>query len=253
MDKVYHILNGDSLKERFPKAISGNVLVCRECLVDGPTTSETLEDFYKVRAHFIAENYPGFSEAEYHAMTVPEIEKIRAIPKGAEVNLWFEDDLFCQVNFWFTGSLLEAKKVKLFLVRPVAHTPYGFAAYDTKGLQLLFEQKEEISNASKQGIIFLWKWYQRNDLSALSDKAKELAATFPFIQQAIAAHVERIPTEASLGRPKESLRKIMQEFNTKEFPKVFKEFSKRETIYGFGDVQVKRLFDEVIQQNDLKK
>ena len=82
MDKVYHILNGDSLKERFPKAISGNVLVCRECLVDGPTTSETLEDIYKVRAHFIAENYPGFSEAEYHAMT---LEEARDTEEGEEL------------------------------------------------------------------------------------------------------------------------------------------------------------------------
>ena len=31
----YHILNGDSLKDVFPKEIYGTCIVARECLVDG--------------------------------------------------------------------------------------------------------------------------------------------------------------------------------------------------------------------------
>ncbi len=35
MRKQYHILNGDSLKEQFPENIQGDIIVARECLVDG--------------------------------------------------------------------------------------------------------------------------------------------------------------------------------------------------------------------------
>jgi len=67
---------------------------------------------------------------------------------------------------------------------------------------------------------------------------------------AIHAHLQRFPSETEtnkekLGRPKISLIQIMNELKSEEFAPVFREFSKRESIYGFGDLQVKRLFDEV--------
>jgi hypothetical protein len=37
----------------------------------------------------------------------------------------------------------------------------------------------------------------------------------------------------------------MNNLETNSFGEVFKEFNKRESIYGFGDLQVKRLFDEI--------
>jgi hypothetical protein len=37
----------------------------------------------------------------------------------------------------------------------------------------------------------------------------------------------------------------MDELETEDFGIVFKEFSQRENIYGFSDLQVKRLFDKI--------
>jgi len=71
---------------------------------------------------------------------------------------------------------------------------------------------------------------------------------YPFILSAVKAHIQRIPMNGNLGRPTKSLIKIMEEFNTEEFVVVFKEFTKRESIYGFGDLQVKRLYDEIINK-----
>ena len=53
-------------------------------------------------------------------------------------------------------------------------------------------------------------------------------------------------TYQNAGRPIQSLITIMKELDTEEFGPVFREFNKRESIYGFGDLQVKRLFDEII-------
>ena len=33
--KQYHILNGDSLKDQFPNKINGDIIITRECFVDG--------------------------------------------------------------------------------------------------------------------------------------------------------------------------------------------------------------------------
>ena len=76
-------------------------------------------------------------------------------------------------------------------------------------------------------------------------KAKKLSDQFPFIEVAVDAHLERQPTTDSPGRPIESLIQIKKELNTDKFGPIFQEFCKREAIYGFGDLQVKKLLDQV--------
>ena len=117
MESTYHILNGDALLEQLPDSIEGERLVCRECLVDGDVQGDTLEELYATRAKFIGTHYPGETEEGYYAEAVPELNKIAAIPAGSNVYLWFEDDLFCQVNLWFVASMLP-DEVEVFLVRP---------------------------------------------------------------------------------------------------------------------------------------
>ena len=53
MHKNYHILNGDSLHGHFPEQIKGDVLIMRECLVDGDVQGAELEDLFSVREAFI--------------------------------------------------------------------------------------------------------------------------------------------------------------------------------------------------------
>lgn len=241
MKKQVHILNGDALLEQFPEGIYGDRIVLRECFVEGNVKGESLEELYQNRANFL-----DISEEEYNEKTVSEFRKIEAIPNDVEVNLWFEDDLFCQVNFWFATHLLSEfdKTNPVFLVRPKVHTQYGFAAYSSDELEELFGNRQEIIHLNS--FQALWNHYQQNSIEELTKVSEELSTEFPFLRDAVKAHIERMPTEESEGRPKESLRRIMKELNTIEFGTVFREFCKRESIYGFGDLQVKRIFDEIL-------
>jgi len=244
----YHILNGDALREHFPSALGGEVIVARECLVDGPSQADTLEELYQKRAKFIAETYGGYSVQDYFNNAVVEFSKLQGIPAGSEVCLWFEDDLFCQVNFWFCLHLLEhhAKDVHIYLVRPREHTQYGFGAYSAKQLVELWQQRQPISEQLQ--LAQLWDYYQSRDLQALLATARSLQPQLPFILTAVEAHIASLPTGASLGRPLESLKQIVQELGTDDFGGIFKEFCKRQSIYGFGDVQVRRLYDELLAE-----
>ncbi|WP_019037320.1 DUF1835 domain-containing protein [Psychroflexus tropicus] len=245
MKNVYHILNGDSLKESFPNEIDGEIIVARECLVDGDVSSDTLEDLFKKRATFISKVYGDYSIEDYYADSVSEFEKIQNLPNKAEINLWFEDDLFCQVNFWFTVKLIVnyLKPNKVFLIRPVIHTQYGFGGLNELELINAYKQKAQINELD--GIASLWNLYQNNDIEEMVEVAKKLGLKYPFIQNAVEAHIDRIPNENSPGRPTATLLDIMNVLGTDSFGAVFKEFNKRESIYGFGDLQVKRLFDEI--------
>ena len=129
MKKQVHILNGDALKDNFSSDITGEIIVIRECLVDGDVSGKNLDELFKNRAKFISECYQGFSKDGYYEKVIPEIQKLESLNNDVEINLWFEDDLFCQINFWFTLDCLRKfdKINSTFLVRPEQHNKYGFS------------------------------------------------------------------------------------------------------------------------------
>ena len=245
MRKQYHILNGSSLKEQFPESLQGEIIVAKECLVDGSVDGNNLTDIFKTRAEFISSNYDGYKEQDYFEKTVPEFQKMQNIPDNVDINLWFEDDLFCQVNFWFVLHLLikSQQSNPIFLIRPQSHNQYGFGGLNKSELISVYENRLELTELDK--LTSLWESYQINDTEKLLKTSKKLKNRYPFILTAVEAHIERIPTNGNQGRPSQSLVQIMKDFETEEFGPVFKEFCKRESIYGFGDLQVKRLLDEI--------
>ena len=123
------------------------------------------------------------------------------------------------------------------------HTPYGFSGLDNLNLKSIYNQKIQITELNS--IASLWHAYQNGNTEELLNAAKALVPEYPFIYQAVKAHIERIPSEDNPGRPVQALIEIMNEFGADSFGKVFQEFNRRESIYGYGDLQVKRLYDEI--------
>ncbi|MBV1924265.1 MAG: DUF1835 domain-containing protein [Flavobacteriaceae bacterium] len=238
-----HVLNGDSLKEQFPSEIKGEIIVARECMVDGSVQGNTSDEIFKSRAKFINETFDD-AEVDYYAKTVSEFEKIKSNASHSEINLWFEDDLFCQVNFWFVIHYILEHKIEapLYLIRPITSHQYGFGGMNQLELQDAYKNKIRINDVIEIGE--LWKFFQKENISEMIQLSEKLQERYPFILPAVKALQESFEFE----RPKKSIKSIITELDTKEFGPVFREFCKREAIYGFGDVQVKRLFDEIIQE-----
>lgn len=213
MNNQYHILNGDALKQQFPNEIEGERIVARECLVDGDVRGESLEELYQNRAQFLSSAYGDGSIEEYYQKTVTEFEKIQAIPDNAVINLWFEDDLFCQVNYWFVVYLLgqSNKNYTLYLVRPQQHNQYGFGGYNQSELLSLYEDRLPLGASEVEEIASLWKFYQKEDLINLMAVARILESKYPFILTAVKAHIDRIPANGNLGRPVQSLMEYYKE------------------------------------------
>ncbi|MBL0745692.1 hypothetical protein [Chryseolinea lacunae] len=68
---------------------------------------------------------------------------------------------------------------------------------------------------------------------------------FPYLQEVVKAHVDRFPRDGTNGRPERVIEDITKNIST-DFHKVFKEFWNRESNYGFGDTQLKSLYDKVM-------
>jgi hypothetical protein len=142
-----HVLSGDSLLEPFKDSgIAGEVAVFRECLVDGPLRANSLDEFFQVRSSYLSDpndEKDGFYESDVR----PEIEKILSASKDQEICLWFEHELFCQVNLWFL--LCEIREHRVFVVSPPSE-PFenrfdGWAWLSGDDLAARFESRSSVS------------------------------------------------------------------------------------------------------------
>ena len=71
---VIHLLNGDALQSRFPAEITGQQLVMRECLIDGPATKASGSALYTQRSNYLQKYDSGGDFPDYHEFVVPTFE-----------------------------------------------------------------------------------------------------------------------------------------------------------------------------------
>ena len=248
---VYHILNGDALAYSFPDTkIEGEIIVVREGLIDGSLSGDNLHEFWQSRA-----KYMGWTEAKYHNQVVKEFEKIMNAPDDSEFNLWFEYDLFCQVNMWFVISIINSLSIKKkvyavytsYLDTTSKHFWNGFGPANSSEVRICFAGRTPFNDSDIQLGQDLWTAYKSGNLDELTRLAKNQSAAFPYLEEVVKAHVDRFPKDGTKGRPEKVIEDIVENGST-DFYKVFTEFWNRESIYGFGDTQLKHLYDKVMHQ-----
>lgn len=249
----YHVLNGDCLAVQLKKtALNQDFIICREALIDGNVQANTLDEFWGIRANFIVNLYNASNE-DYFEKTVKEFEKITNLSENSEVCLWFENDLFCQVNMWFVLSLLiKRPNLKIFRVFPIIENEElwkGFGNATTTNLEKAYSLKVQFEEKDIILGVDLWKAYQSADFQKIKILSKSTSGCFQYLEEVCQAHIDRFPTDNSLGRPKKVIKEIMQSKPT-DFQEVFQKFSDIEGIYGFGDLQVKRIYEK--QMNEKK-
>ncbi|RZM06460.1 MAG: hypothetical protein EOO88_53365 [Pedobacter sp.] len=222
---VYNILNGDSLAYSFPAAkMEGDIIVFREALIDGDLPAD-----YK---------------------------EIVTAPDHSTFNLWFEYDLFCQVNMWFILSMINSLPVakKVFAVytshldKRSNHFWNGYGPANTQELQICYERRMLLREEDIEFGATLWKAYREGKLEDLTRLSKSGSPAFPYLEEAVKAHVDRFPLDGVKGTPERVIEDIIVNIST-DFPAVCKEFWKRESIYGFGDDQLRTLYDKVMLQH----
>ncbi len=246
---TYHILNGDALAETFKKAdITGELIITREALIDGNLDGDSLSEFWQNRAESL-----GTTLGEYQAYVVSEFEKIMLAPNHSVFNLWFGYDLFCQTNMWFVLWLIDSLVISkdVYVVYPVfldeadKWKEYGLA--NAQDLQTSLHGRVRFHEQDFVLARQLWQAYKTHNLEALQALALTKSACFPYLAEACRAHIERFSDGGKPSRPESVLTDIMKQGET-DFYKVFSEFNRREGVYGFGDMQVKVIYDKLVKQ-----
>ena len=242
---VIHIINGDALEDQFPKDLPGEILVFRECLIEGPKKVVEFEAFFASRAAYLSDAYgPKIKESYSRELSVPLMKVVTDL-KPSEIVLWFEEDLFCQTNFWFICHFLEDSGFggKVSWAKPSGVAKYNFGLLSKEALTAVFEDRLPVNIAK---IALLWQAYSVNDSDKLIRLVEGIAGLSQYIIPAAIAYRDMNTSTIEKSRPYLSLLAITKTLKTAHFGKVFMVFCKKEAVYGFGDLQVKRIFDQVV-------
>jgi hypothetical protein len=132
-------------------------------------------------------------------------------------------------------------------VRPNKGNEYSFASMSKEELVTALDNSQSIDSEQLALLAELWRLYQQKDHQQMLAIANQLHKTLPFLIPAIEAQQRRTPDEHGLGYPERKLLAVMKELNSVEFVDVFRAFSAQEGIYSFGDLQVKQMFDRLIE------
>jgi hypothetical protein len=243
------LLNGDCLAEQLKGAeLPLERIIFREALVSGPLGGVTWEEFWETRIGFLTQNY-GVTAQAVQEKTVAELEKIRSLADGVELSLWFEDDLFCQVNLWFVLNLLsESPNIKIYRVFPPeassANRWKGFENASTAALTQAYEAKVPFTSSDLMLGKNLWEAYRLGDGAQLKTLSKSVSPCFRHLEEVCQAQLDRISEVPNERRPEKVILELLAKGIT-DFDTLFSQFSEREGIYGFGDLQVRELLDSI--------
>ena len=250
MKNQLHLLNGDQLAHQLQGAPYFQThLVFREALIVGPVTGTSLGEFWKARTEFITSSY-GVTAEEYHQKTISDIEQLHSLPEDTEICLWFEDDLFCQLNLWFLLSVLaDRPKFKLFRVFPPTSTAEnrwdGFGQATPDSLEDCYQARVSLTPSDVALGKALWEAYRNQDWKKFNSLSRQTSPCFQLLEEVGQAQLDRLPGSEGLCKPERILHEILASGVT-DFPQLFQEFNKQAGIYGFGDLQVKAMLDALL-------
>lgn len=237
-----HILNGDALGNQLT-IFSSSVIIMRECLMEGPVGGTKEFNFWQERSIYL-DKYNIDLKQPYDTYVRSEIEKIKDIPEPIEICLWFEFDVYCQVNMWFIINYIHSTLTNrnISWVFPNHREWTGFGRMDSPALELSFQQRRKLLPSEQNNFCQLWKWH----VLKAHHKMKHLELFLhPFFKQLIPTieALTDLHNDESNNRVTAYLRQILAEKPDIAFGNLFRQFSSDHGIYGLGDLQLKCYYD----------
>jgi len=267
MANTLHIVNGDNTATILSRTtIKGDVIVWREMLCEGPLDMDVGSDeFWKIRYDFY-ENDLGIKKLDYFDKSIKEIIKIEDLKEYDEVVLWFEFDLFCQVNLMALCSYLiksYQKDIRYYLVctgkDENSTTKQYLSDYQPESWQRLFDHRIKINKKELYFGRSCWDIYVKNNLEELQNFDFGQNFKFPYFQAAIQQHLKRFPGENGLNQIENKIIELIQSniLIRNEIIRKLLQWQENETVYGFDDLQyalyLKRLDDLYFMDKNIFK
>jgi hypothetical protein len=195
---LLHVTNGDSAAGTLRETgLGGEVLAWRDALHDGPVPGGTRPELLRARAGFLAACGWG-READLLA----ELERrdgqlTAALRDGVRVVLWFEHDLYDQLQLLDVLSLAReaGARPELIVVGSFPGRPSfrGLGELTADELETLWPDRRAAGPAELEAAAAAWDDFRAREPTALAARAREDGAELPFLAPALLRALEELP------------------------------------------------------------
>ena len=241
-----HITNGDSTTQYLQKLnFKGEIITWREMLCEGKTTTDVgSENFWKTRFDFFQNSYK-VTKKKFIDFTVKEYRNLCNQKQQEEIVLWFEYDLFCQVNMLAVISWLKrhrkGRKVSLVCSGKIEGSDklYGLGELSPSQLKEHYKNRVELTLDDIEYADYIWQLY-------CSDSPLRLEAVYQFnpmspfvyLQDALKAHLKRFPSiENGLNLVENNILKTANQNTLDSKNQLIGSLLRQQNDYGYGDMQ----------------
>ena len=189
-----HITNGDVAAGTMREAgIVGEILPWRDVLHDGPVPANlALAELSRVRARFIADcGWAGFEAAladfrERDAM-------LETIGNYAEVTLWFEHDLYDQLQLlqlldWFSAQPPGTTRLTMICIDQY------LGRLQPARMSALYLTREPVTDAQRLLARQAWRAFRAPEPETWQALLDEDTSALPFLADAVLRHLEQFPS-----------------------------------------------------------
>ncbi|SFV64587.1 hypothetical protein MNB_SV-14-1789 [hydrothermal vent metagenome] len=247
MPKILNIVNGDVTVEIIKKAnINGDFLPWRDFLHEGPVPQTvSIEELSKIRANFIHKQ--GFGSLEEIEKEFQERdEKLKSYHKYKKIILWFEHDLYDQLQLlqilsWFHNH--DIKNIKLYLISIKNYL--GESSEDDVRKLLLYE--ERVGKAHLDLAKKAWSAFTDSTPIAWFKLLEEDTHLLPFLRNAIIRMLEEYPSVRNgLSRSEHQALFVISK-GIKNPKEIFQKCQKYEKQKFMGEVVFWKILDAFIE------
>ena len=215
---MLHICSGDSVAVLLRQsALGGDVLAWRDAYHEGPLRSGERARVIDARAVFLSSCGWGDEDAIRNELIARDAQFVDALPEGREIVLWFEHDLYDQLQLvdvlalagetGFDPEQLELIEIGSFPGRPAFR---GLGELNHAELESLWPQRRAVTDDDTAGAQLAWEAVRRADPRGVAQVFRDPPVGRPFLGAAFGRLLEELPdVDDGLSRTERQLLELL--------------------------------------------
>ncbi|MFB3905960.1 MAG: DUF1835 domain-containing protein [Acidobacteriota bacterium] len=257
---MLHIVNGLSTQGTLDRTdIRGARIAADDIFAEGPV-QDCLKTSaaWRTRAEYLQKHF-AIPKEQYLQRKEERERSLRSFAYHEEVVLWFEFDLFCQLNLlyllhWFSDKELGHSRLTLICPGefPGLKSFRGLGALSPRQLTNLFEDRAEVTDEQRKVAAKAWSAYSSPDPTQIQVLLEQGTDELPQLHKALSAHLERFPwTGHGLNSVEVKVLESLLD-GPRKFSDLFGDVGNSEKVFshGMGDVQFSAYLAELAEGED---
>ena len=195
---MLHVTNGDSAANTLREsAIGGEVLAWRDALHEGPVPALPRGELLRARARFLAACGVGTEDELLASLERRDEQLLGALRDNTEVILWFEHDLYDQLQLLDVLARAHAEHAapELIVVGSFPGRPSfaGLGELTATELETLWPSRRPAAPDALEAATSAWSAFRAPEPTALAEWATRDTSQLPFLAPALRRLLDELP------------------------------------------------------------